>query len=160
MAVVGDAAGPRARATRRATRVPDDVTTHTIKKGFDLRLAGAPERVCADAPEPARVCIETAEFPGIKPKVLVAEGDQVKTGQPLFLDKADRDRVWCSPVTGAVARLDFGERRFLLRVVVENSAAAGGREDFVRLPQPAGDRDACVAAIKHAGLWPLLRQPP
>ncbi|HEX6811331.1 MAG TPA: NADH:ubiquinone reductase (Na(+)-transporting) subunit A [Planctomycetota bacterium] len=136
------------------------MTTHTIRRGFDVRLAGAAERFCDDAPEPARVCLETAEFPGIKPKVLVAEGDAVKTGQPLFLDKADRDRVWCSPVTGTVARLDFGERRFLLRAVLENAAAAGGREEFVRLPQPAGDRDAIVVAIKQAGLWSLLRQRP
>jgi Na+-transporting NADH:ubiquinone oxidoreductase subunit A len=136
------------------------MTTHTITKGFDLRLAGAPEPVLADAPEPARVCVETAEFPGIKPKVLVKEGDRVATGQPLFLDKLDRDLVWCSPATGRVARLDFGERRFLLRVVIENDAAGGGREEFAPMPKPAGDRDALVKAIKGAGLWPLLRQRP
>ncbi|HEU4418254.1 MAG TPA: Na(+)-translocating NADH-quinone reductase subunit A [Planctomycetota bacterium] len=136
------------------------MTTFTIKKGFDLRLAGAPERTFADALEPPRVCLETAEFPGIKPKVLVQEGDAVETGQPVFLDKADRDRVWCSPVTGSVARLDFGERRFLLRMVLENAASSGGREEFVPLEKPSGDRDACVKAIKGAGLWSLFRQRP
>ena len=60
------------------------MTTHTIKKGFDLPLAGRPDATLVDAPEPARCCLETAEFPGIKPKVLVKEGDVVKTGQPLF----------------------------------------------------------------------------
>ena len=33
--------------------------------------------------------------------LFVKEGDTVQTGQPLFLDKRDRDVVWCSPVTGA-----------------------------------------------------------
>ena len=136
------------------------MTTHTITKGFDLRLAGAPEPVFADAPEPARVVLETAEFPGIKPKVLVKEGDSVKTGQPVFLDKTDRDIVWCSPVTGKVARIDFGERRFLLRMVIENAAAGGAAEAFAELPKPAGDRDALIKAIKGAGLWPLFRQRP
>lgn len=136
------------------------MTTHTIKKGFDLPLAGRPEPVLVDAAEPARICLETAEFPGIRPKVLVKEGDQVATGQPLFLDKTDRDLVWCSPATGTVARIDFGERRFLLRIVVDNALAKGGREQFAELPRPGGDRESLVKAIKNAGLWPLLRQRP
>lgn len=136
------------------------MTTHTIKKGYDLPLAGRPEAAFADAPEPARVCLETAEFPGIKPKVLVKEGDRVKTGQPVFLDKMDRDLVWCSPATGTVARIDFGERRFLLRLVIDNAVAKGGKEEFADLARPSGDRDAIVKAIKGAGLWPLLRQRP
>ncbi len=136
------------------------MTTHTIKKGFDLRLAGKAELSLVDAPEPARVCIETAEFPGIKPKVLVKEGDLVQTGQPIFLDKIDRDVVWCAPCTGKVSRLDFGERRFLLRVVIDNVAASGGSESFATMPKASGDRDGIVRALKNAGLWPLLRQRP
>ncbi len=136
------------------------MTTHTITKGFDLPLAGRAENALVDAPEPAQVCVETAEFPGIKPKALVKDGDQVRTGQPLFLDKLDRELVWCSPVTGTVARVEFGERRFLLRVVVDNAAATGGREEFVELPRPAKDRESLVKAIKGSGLWPLLRQRP
>ena len=89
------------------------MTTHKIKKGFDLPLAGRAEQVLADALEPTEVGLETAEFAGIKPKVLVKEGDQVKTGQPIFLNKLDRDIVWCSPVTGVVKSVEFGERRFL-----------------------------------------------
>ena len=132
------------------------MTTHTIKKGFDLRLAGAPEAVLADAPAPAFVAFDTAEFPGIKPKALVKEGDTVQTGQPLFLDKRDRDIVWCSPVTGKVTQLQFGERRFLQRVVV----TPAGQEQFHALPKPTGDRAAIVKAIKNAGLWGLFVQRP
>lgn len=136
------------------------MTTHTIKKGFDLPLAGRPELQLVDAPEAARVAIETAEFPGIKPKALVKEGDLVQTGQPLFLDKTDRDLVWCSPVTGKVARMDFGERRFLLRLVIDNVVAGGEKEQFAPMPKPEGDRASVIKAIKNAGLWPLLRQRP
>jgi Na+-transporting NADH:ubiquinone oxidoreductase subunit A len=140
------------------------MTTHTITKGFDLRLAGGPDSAFADAPEPARVILETAEFPGIKPKALVKEGDQVKTGQPIFLDKLDRDVVWCSPVTGKVSRMDFGERRFLLRVVIDNAAVGGGREEHAEIPKAdlskAADREALIKAIKGAGLWQLFRQRP
>lgn len=136
------------------------MTTHTIKKGYDLPLAGRPDTALADAAEPARICIETAEFPGIKPKVLVKEGDVIKTGQPLFLDKLDRDLVWCSPATGTVARMDFGDRRFLLRIVVDNAVAKGGKEEFADAVRPGNDRDGVVKALKNAGLWQLLRQRP
>ena len=132
------------------------MTTHKIKKGLDLPLAGRAELVLADASEPTQVGLETAEFVGIKPKVLVKEGDPVQTGQPIFLNKLDRDTVWCSPVTGKVTSIEFGERRFLRRVVIENS----GSDSFVDLPAASGDREGVVKAIKAAGLWPLLRQRP
>lgn len=133
------------------------MTTHTIKNGLDLPLAGKPECKLVDAPEPAVVALATAEFPGIKPKVLVKEGDLVKTGQPLFLDKVDRDIVWCSPATGTVQKLEFGERRFLLKVVVTNT----GKDEFAPMGRPdASSRDALIKSIKNAGLWPLFVQRP
>ncbi len=131
-------------------------TTHHIKKGFDIRITGAPEPKLADAPEPLLVAVATADFPGIKPKVLVKEGDQVATGQPLFLDKLDRDIQFCSPATGVVKAVELGERRFLLRVVIEPLA----KETFHDGPKPQGDRKALIVAIKQAGLWPLLVQRP
>ena len=67
------------------------MTTHKITKGLDLRLAGAPAATLVDALQPPHVAVETAEFRGIKPKALVKEGDAVVTGQPLFLDKVDRE---------------------------------------------------------------------
>jgi Na+-transporting NADH:ubiquinone oxidoreductase subunit A len=135
------------------------MTLHSIKKGFDLRLAGRPEAKLVEAPEPAQVCLETADFPGVKPKPLVKEGDRVMTGQPMFLDKNDHDVVFCSPITGTVQRLDFGERRFLLRIVVANAGA--GKDEFQALPKPdTSNREALRKSIKNAGLWPLLRQRP
>lgn len=132
------------------------MTTHKIKKGLDLPLAGRAELVLAAASEPAQVGLETAEFVGIKPKVLVKEGDSVKTGQPIFLNKLDRDIVWSSPVTGKVKSIEFGARRFLQRVVIENS----GNDSYVDLPAASGDREGVVKAIKGAGLWPMFRQRP
>ena len=87
------------------------MTTHKIKKGFDLPLAGCPEPVLTDAAEPSHVALETFEFAGIKPKVLVKEGDPVETGQPVYLNKVDRDIVWCAPASGTVKSIEFGPRR-------------------------------------------------
>ncbi|MCA8975587.1 MAG: Na(+)-translocating NADH-quinone reductase subunit A [Planctomycetes bacterium] len=138
------------------------MTTHKITKGFDLRLAGAPARTLVDAPEPSHVAVGTAEFSGIKPKVLVKEGDDVVTGQPIFLDKVDRDVVFCSPATGRVTSIEYGERRFLRRVVIENAAAFGkaDAEKFADARMPASDRASLRKAIKNAGLWHLFVQRP
>ncbi|MFK7742172.1 MAG: Na(+)-translocating NADH-quinone reductase subunit A [Planctomycetota bacterium] len=134
------------------------MTTHKIKKGFDLPLAGRAEPVLADAAEPQLVALETAEFSGIKPKVLVKEGDSVRTGQPIYLNKLDRDVVWCSPATGTVKEIVYGARRYLQRVVIESA----GSDDHLDVAKAdlGGDRDAVVAAVKAAGLWPLLVQRP
>ncbi|MCK5941644.1 MAG: NADH:ubiquinone reductase (Na(+)-transporting) subunit A, partial [Planctomycetes bacterium] len=135
------------------------MTTHKIKKGFDLPLAGKPEQVLADAAEPAAVALETYEFAGIKPKVLVKEGDRVETGQPVYLNKLDRDVVWCSPATGTVKSVEFGPRRFLNRVVIERGGDDAHHADLPKLPE-SGERAEVVKAIKGAGLWPLFKQRP
>lgn len=131
---------------------------HHITRGFDIRIAGRPELKIAAAPQPLLVAVETGDFPGIKPKPLVEEGEEVLTGQPLFLDKRDRDIQFCSPVTGRVKQVELGERRFLLRVVVE----PGPKEQFHAGPtaKNAGSRDDLIQALKQSGLWPLLRQRP
>ncbi|MEO0481799.1 MAG: NADH:ubiquinone reductase (Na(+)-transporting) subunit A [Planctomycetota bacterium] len=139
--------------------------THKISRGFDIPLAGACDRVVVDAPTPQRVAVEAADFPGLKAKMLVAEGDRVQTGQPLFFDKK-RDGVrLVSPGTGKVVAVELGARRALQRVVIEledqdDYCSELPTLDLVRLRQGGFERSAIVEAIVGAGLWPLLRQRP
>ena len=76
--------------------------SHRIYKGLDIRIAGKPEPTLRDAPEPQQVAVLTGDFLGIKPKLLVREGDWVRTGDPVFLDKNDRGTCFLSPATGKV----------------------------------------------------------
>ena len=137
-------------------------TTHRITKGFDIRLAGGAEPTITGASEPLLVALDPAEFPGVKPKLLVAEGDRVCTGQPLFRDKVDPDVNFCSPATGKVTKVVIGERRALLRVEVTPessdefaSAAKVSASEVGKL-----DRAELVKRLKLAGLWQLFRQRP
>lgn len=134
------------------------MTTFTIRRGFDVRLSGRPELALVDAKEPALVVVETAEFPGIKPKALVKEGTRVTTGQPLFLDKRDRKTTWCSPATGTVESVEFGARRFLVRITVRVEP----KDEFFAVPKAPmqGTREQMAEALQGAGLWPLLVQRP
>lgn len=136
--------------------------THKINKGYDLRIAGAPERTLADAPDPATVAVRPGDFPGIKPRLRVKEGDVVQTGDVLFVDKNLPDCAFRSPATGVVAKVDLGPRRALLGVEV----AVDRTDRWAAIPHIAADRIGStpraelIAALLGAGLWPLIRQRP
>ena len=136
--------------------------SHTIRKGFDIRIAGASEQRLTSAPDPLLVAVQATDFPAIKPKLLVQEGDTVRTGDPLFFDKKDPDTMFVSPATGKVTSIVLGARRALQRVEITPAET----DDFAELPHLPAERlagtprELIVEAIKQAGLWPLLRQRP
>ena len=62
--------------------------TLRIKKGVDIRLAGAPSTECAAAPVPKVVAIQPPDYPGLTPKLAVKAGDAVSAGDALVFDKS------------------------------------------------------------------------
>jgi Na+-transporting NADH:ubiquinone oxidoreductase subunit A len=138
------------------------MNTHTIKKGFDIRLAGRPEPRLEDAPEPLRVAVDAAAFPGVKCKVLVKEGERVRTGQPLFFDKRSIGAHFVAPATGKVTGVVLGARRALQRIEIVPEANDEWHEGARLDPRQLGTtpREKIVAALQQSGLWPLLRQRP
>jgi len=138
------------------------MSNHIIKKGFDIRLGGAPETRMDQAAEPQLVGVCPSEFPDLKAKLVVKEGDAVKTGDTLFFDKKDPDTQFLSPATGTVSRVVLGKRRAPQLVEISTS----GEDDFAGIATVSQDaigtldRAALVTRIKQAGLWRLLRQRP
>ena len=136
--------------------------THTIKRGFDIRLAGVPEAKLDPAVEPKRVGVAPPEFPDLRAKVVVAEGDEVKTGDVLFFDKTDPDVQFLSPATGTVSTVELGPRRAPQSVEITLS----GDDDFAtietvdRKDLATIERGELITKLKKSGLWPLLRQRP
>ena len=59
----------------------------TIKKGLDLPITGGPEQKISEGNSVKTVAVLGADYIGLKPKMLVSEGDKVKLGQILFTDK-------------------------------------------------------------------------
>ena len=51
---------------------------HTIRKGLDLPITGAPKQEIHDGPAIGQVALMAADFPYMKPKMLVKVGDKVK----------------------------------------------------------------------------------
>ena len=71
-------------------------------------MSGIPNTDIASAATPKNVSILPSSFRGVKPKLMVEEGDQVKIGSPLFFDKTKPEVSWASPASGNVTSIQFG----------------------------------------------------
>jgi Na+-transporting NADH:ubiquinone oxidoreductase subunit A len=148
-----------------------NMAVHTIKKGLDLPITGAPEQKIEDAPSITRVAVVAADYPGMKPRMQVKVGEAVKRGQVLFEDRKSEGVRFTAPAAGTIAAIHRGEFRALQSVVIELSA--GEREG-----KPAADelqsfasyeaktepgklsREQVVALLQESGLWTAIRARP
>ena len=96
---------------------------YTVKKGLDLPISGAPNREVTELPAPARVAVVAQDYLGIKPKMAVNVGDDVKRGQPLFIDRTNPGVQFVAPGAGKVVEVNRGAKRALISVVIELSDA-------------------------------------
>jgi len=132
-----------------------------IRKGLDIPLAGAPEQRITAAAEVSKVALLGPDTHDLKPGMLVAEGDRVRLGQPLYRDKDNPGVVFTSPGSGVVAAINRGERRVLQSVVISlegdeaEEFASYSADQLVNLDGKAV-RDNLLAS----GLWTALRTRP
>ena len=122
-----------------------------IRKGLDIRLAGAPSKQL-ERFEPTFCALKPSDFIGVVPKMHVAEGDYVKAGSVLFHDKNNEQIVFTSPISGKVKAIVRGDKRAILKVIVESD----GKNESIDF----GDIDDPIDKMLHSGVWPLLRQRP
>ena len=134
-----------------------------IKKGLNIPLSGIPEPVIDDGRPVRSVALLGCDYVGLKPRMLVQEGDSVSLGDPLFFDKRDPAVMYTAPGTGTVTAINRGERRALLSVVIELDTDA---EDAVTFPDLIGAQidalpDERIRNVLHAsGLWSAFRTRP
>lgn len=130
-----------------------------IKRGTDIHLVGEAEKVLSDAPQSETIAIKPTDFPGLKPKLSVKVGDEVKAGTPLFYDKDNEEIKFTSPVSGEVAEIKRGEKRVILEVVVLADKEIK-YEDFKAADPNSLSGEEVAAKILAAGLWPFIKQRP
>lgn len=137
-----------------------------IKRGLDLPIAGRPEQNLEAAPAVRQVALLGPDYVGMKPTMLVQEGDRVRLGQTLFEDKKTAGVRYASPATGTVSAIHRGAKRVLHSVVIDVDAQAeadGDVEAFDVIGPDriaAAERDAVEAALVASGLWTALRTRP
>ena len=90
-----------------------------LRKGLDVNLKGKAAKEEFQVERSGMYALMPDDFTGTKPKVVVKEGDAVKVGDALFVDKARPEVKFVSPVSGKVTMVERGERRKVLSVRVE-----------------------------------------
>ena len=101
---------------------------------------------------PGEYALVPDDFVGMKPKVVVKEGDVVKAGDALMTDKLHPEVKFVSPVGGIVSLVERGERRKLLSVRVKPDKAVAPREFDTK-----GD---VKALLMESGLFAFFRSRP
>jgi len=132
-----------------------------IKKGLDLPIAGLPEQQIHDGPAIPLVALLGEEYVGMRPSMLVQEGDKVLKGQPLFEDKKNPGVLFTAPASGTVKAINRGERRVLQSLIIEVQGDEQvvferfAPESLAKLP-----RETVQAQLLASGLWTALRTRP
>ena len=134
------------------------------KKGLDLPITGTPEQSAYSGASVESVALLGPDYLGLKPTMKVQEGNSVKLGQPLFIDKKNPGVNFTSPGGGVVEAINRGARRLLQSVVIRlTSEASGERESFNQY-----NRDELASLSDNqvrenlltSGLWTALRTRP
>lgn len=135
---------------------------HRVKKGLNLPIVGAPVGETVEgARNPRQVAVVGADYAGMKPTMLVKEGDQVKAGQPLFECKRNVGVVYTAPAQGKVVEVNRGKRRVFQSLVIEVTG-----QDQVSFKNHKGldpeklDREAVRSLLVESGQWTAIRQRP
>ncbi|MDR2475437.1 MAG: Na(+)-translocating NADH-quinone reductase subunit A [Bacteroidales bacterium] len=130
-----------------------------IKKGLDIKLVGAAEKKRLPVFEHSSVfAVSPGDFHGIHPKLSVKEGDEVKAGTTLFVDKNRPEIRFVSPVSGEVIAIERGEKRKLLRLLIQ--AKASKYEDFGKKDVSTSSTQEIKELLLQAGNWPFIKQRP
>ncbi|GAB4332478.1 MAG: Na(+)-translocating NADH-quinone reductase subunit A [Bacteroidales bacterium] len=129
-----------------------------IKRGLDIPLVGEAGKdilpVSVD-----EYALKPPDFPGLFPKLLVREGDQVKAGSAIYFDKYRENIRLTSPVSGTVTEVFRGPKRKLLEIRIK----ADAQQEYIDFGagDPAGmERADIVNKLIESGTWAYIRQRP
>lgn len=128
-----------------------------IKRGKDIKLVGSAEKIHANGLRSETVALKPSDFIGIRPKMLVKEGDVVKAGTPIFFDKNNEELKFVSPVSGKIAEIKRGAKRVILEVIITADSEIAYEKYEVGTSLSS---DKVKELMLSSGLWPMVRQRP
>lgn len=133
----------------------------SIKKGLDLPIAGQPEQIISDANPIKSVAVLGTDFVGMKPTMLIKEGQKIKLGEALFTDKKNPGVQFTSPAAGTIKAINRGARRVLQSIVIEldgSDEVTFEKYDVTQLAELS--RDNVKQNLVASGLWTAIRTRP
>ncbi|MBF1523353.1 MAG: Na(+)-translocating NADH-quinone reductase subunit A [Prevotella salivae] len=130
-----------------------------LRKGLDINLKGKANFETIRRIDSSEIALVPDSFGGVTPKVIVREGDCVKAGDALFVDKKYPEMKFASPISGTVKAVVRGERRKVLYVKVKADETQQfvdfGITDIANL-----DGRAIKEALLASGLFSFIQQLP
>ena len=130
-----------------------------LHKGLDIHLQGKAAEKRIQLKSKGQYALVPDDFEGVTPKVVVREGDKVKAGDALFVNKQYPEVRFASPVSGTVREVVRGDRRKVLCVKVDADAQQSfvdyGKKDVACM-----DGQAVISALLEAGLFGYINQLP
>lgn len=132
-----------------------------IKKGLDLPITGSPEQAIAQGKKVSQVALVGFDYVGMKPTMLVQEGDKVKKGQVLFTDKKTPGVKYTAPAAGVVKEINRGKRRVFESIVIEvNGSDEVTFNSYSAQELNSLTSDQVQEQLVESGLWTTVRTRP
>lgn len=132
-----------------------------IKKGLNIPLDGEPAPTIENGAKVKRVAILGDDFPNMKPRFLLKEGDKVSLGTPIFTDRKNESIIFTSPGSGKIIEINRGEKRVFQSCVIElddkneEKFKSYSASDIERL-----DAEKVKDNLLKSGEWIALRERP
>jgi Na+-transporting NADH:ubiquinone oxidoreductase subunit A len=130
-----------------------------LRKGLNINLKGRAAETKLTIGTAEEYALVPDDFVGITPKLSVKEGDVVKAGDALFVNKNCPEVKFASPVSGKVTAVVRGERRKILCIKVqadkEQQYAGFGKKDVEKL-----SAEDVKSTLLEAGLFGYINQLP
>ncbi len=132
-----------------------------ISKGLRIPIAGQPEPHM-DRKSVGQVALVSSDYVGLRPSLLVSEGESVKLGQPVLLDKQTEGVVFVAPAGGRIAGIHRGAKRHFLSLVIDidDDEATVEFSPYSRGQLAGLARSEIVERLLATGLWTALRTRP
>ena len=123
---------------------------------MDISLAGKAEELLVPAERAHEYALLPSDFIGVKPRPVVKEGDKVKAGDALFVNKDYPEVRFAAPVSGTVTTIERGERRKLLSIRIE----ADEQQEYRKFAASDETREKTIESLLEAGLFGYINQLP
>ena len=92
---------------------------YIFKSCIDLPISGNPSLDMDSSTAINSIALLGADFVGLKPTMMVDEGDTVLSGQKLFENKKNPGTYITAPSSGIVKSINRGEKRRFLSLIIE-----------------------------------------
>mgnify|MGYP003323652891 FL=1 len=122
-----------------------------MKGGLDVPLHGSVKNNNFDTNYTQFSAVLADDYFGLKPKILVREGDLVSKGDPLLEDKTNPGFTVNCPVNGEIQEINRGEKRALVSIVINKT-----NDDSEAFDQTSNKLENLI----NASLWDSFRERP